>query len=86
MKPKSGKIRNDWLQLDTLCCGMDWDEADLKKPQILVEDVGATATRAASIWTAWPGKSPSEFSRRAENRPASTEPTSATGGPCSTAG
>ena len=39
MKPKSGKIRNEWLQLDTLCCGMDWDEADLKKPQILVEDV-----------------------------------------------
>ncbi len=39
MKQKSRKIRKDWLQVDTLCCGMDWDEADLGKPQILIEDV-----------------------------------------------
>ncbi|MBP1722350.1 MAG: dihydroxy-acid dehydratase, partial [Deltaproteobacteria bacterium] len=39
MKPKSSKIRREWLQVDTLCCGMDWDEADLGKPQILIEDV-----------------------------------------------
>ncbi|MDI6754376.1 MAG: dihydroxy-acid dehydratase [Thermodesulfobacteriota bacterium] len=38
-KQKSSKIRQDWIQLDALCCGMDWDEADLSKPQILVEDV-----------------------------------------------
>jgi dihydroxy-acid dehydratase len=38
-QPKSRKIRDEWLQVDTLCCGMDWDEADLKKPQILIEDV-----------------------------------------------
>lgn len=38
-KQKSSKIRQDWIQMDALCCGMDWDEADLGKPQILVEDV-----------------------------------------------
>jgi dihydroxy-acid dehydratase len=39
MKAKSSKIRKEWLQVDALCCGMDWDEADLSKPQILIEDV-----------------------------------------------
>jgi len=38
-KQKSSQIREDWIQVDALCCGMDWDEADLKKPQILIEDV-----------------------------------------------
>ncbi len=36
---KSKQIRNNWVQFDTLCCGTGWDEADLKNPQILVEDV-----------------------------------------------
>jgi len=27
------------VQMDTLCCGTGWDEADLSNPQILVEDV-----------------------------------------------
>ena len=36
---KSKQIRNNWVQFDTLCCGTGWDEADLKSPQILVEDV-----------------------------------------------
>ena len=36
---KSKKIREGWVQFDTLCCGTGWDEADLKSPQILVEDV-----------------------------------------------
>ncbi len=27
------------MQFDTLCCGTGWDEADLRNPQILVEDV-----------------------------------------------
>ena len=38
-KQKSKKIRNNWVQFDTLCCGPGWDEADQKNPQILVEDV-----------------------------------------------
>ncbi len=38
-KQKSAQIREDWIQVDALCCGMDWDEADLNKPQILIEDV-----------------------------------------------
>ncbi len=38
MKQKSRKIRKEWLQVNALCCGMDWDEADLGKPQILIED------------------------------------------------
>ncbi len=37
--PKSSKIRRDWIQLDALCCGTQWDEADLGKWQILIEDV-----------------------------------------------
>jgi dihydroxy-acid dehydratase len=36
---KSKKIRDSWLQFDTLCCGTGWDENDLKIPQILIEDV-----------------------------------------------
>ncbi len=36
---KSKEIREGWVQFDTLCCGTGWDEADLKNPQILVEDV-----------------------------------------------
>jgi dihydroxy-acid dehydratase len=36
---KSKEIRAGWVQFDTLCCGTGWDEADLKNPQILVEDV-----------------------------------------------
>jgi dihydroxy-acid dehydratase len=36
---KSKEIREGWVQFDTLCCGTGWDKADLKNPQILVEDV-----------------------------------------------
>ena len=38
-RQKSRKIRQDWIQVDALCCGTGWDEEDLGKPQILVEDV-----------------------------------------------
>lgn len=41
--PKSQKIRRDWVQVDALCCGTGWDEADLGKLQILVEDVGGSS-------------------------------------------
>jgi len=36
---KSRKEREDWIQIDALCCGTGWDEQDLKAPHILVEDV-----------------------------------------------
>jgi dihydroxy-acid dehydratase len=36
---KSKKIRREWLQVNALCCGMDWDETDLNNPQVLIEDV-----------------------------------------------
>ena len=39
LKQKSEKVRRDWIQLDTLACGTGWDEQDLGKPQILIEDV-----------------------------------------------
>ncbi len=39
MKQRSKKIRDSWVQFDTLCCGTGWDEDDLKNPQILIEDV-----------------------------------------------
>ncbi len=42
-QPKSQKIRRDWVQVDALCCGTGWDEADLGKLQILVEDVGGSS-------------------------------------------
>jgi len=38
-KQRSKKIRDNWVQFNTLCCGTGWDEEDLKNPQILVEDV-----------------------------------------------
>ncbi|HZK85063.1 MAG TPA: dihydroxy-acid dehydratase [Desulfosporosinus sp.] len=37
--PKSTAARELWSQFDALQLGMDWDEEDLKKPQILIEDV-----------------------------------------------
>lgn len=39
INPKSRAIRRQWIQLDALCCGMHWDEVDLGKLQILIEDV-----------------------------------------------
>ena len=38
-KQKSRRIRKEWLQVNALCCGMDWDEKDLNSPQVLIEDV-----------------------------------------------
>ncbi len=40
---KSKEIREGWVQFGTLCCGTGWDEADLKNPQIIVEDVFASS-------------------------------------------
>ena len=39
IRQKSEKVRKDWIQLDALSCGTGWDEGDLEKPQILIEDV-----------------------------------------------
>jgi len=36
---RSQKVRKDWIQIDALSCGTGWDEKDLERPQILVEDV-----------------------------------------------
>ncbi len=36
---KSRKMRQDWIQLDALSCGTGWEEKDLDRPQILIEDV-----------------------------------------------
>jgi dihydroxy-acid dehydratase len=38
-RQRSKTIRDNWVQFDTLCCGTGWDEDDLTRPQILVEDV-----------------------------------------------
>jgi dihydroxy-acid dehydratase len=43
MKQKSEKVRKDWIQIDALSCGTGWDEEDLEKPQILIEDVFGTS-------------------------------------------
>ena len=37
--PKSSGERKLWSQFDALQMGMDWDEEDIKKPQILIDDV-----------------------------------------------
>jgi dihydroxy-acid dehydratase len=36
---RSEKARREWIQIDALACGTGWDEKDLTKPQILIEDV-----------------------------------------------
>jgi dihydroxy-acid dehydratase len=36
---RSQKARREWIQIDALACGTGWDEKDLTKPQILIEDV-----------------------------------------------
>jgi dihydroxy-acid dehydratase len=38
-RQKSRKARGEWIQIDALSCGTGWDEKDLTKPQILIEDV-----------------------------------------------
>ena len=38
-KMRSEKERDLWVQFDALQLGTGWDEADIGKPQILVEDV-----------------------------------------------
>ncbi len=37
-KQKSGPNRQFWAQFDALQMGSGWDEEDVKKPQILLED------------------------------------------------
>ena len=39
IQQKAKPFRENWLQIDTLRCGMDWTEEDLEKPQILIDDV-----------------------------------------------
>jgi len=39
VKQRSEKARREWIQIDALACGTGWDEKDLTKPQILIEDV-----------------------------------------------
>lgn len=39
IQQKSRKVREDWIQIDALSCGTGWDEKDLRRPQILIEDV-----------------------------------------------
>jgi dihydroxy-acid dehydratase len=36
---RSEGVRRLWSQFDALQLGMDWDEEDIKKPQILIDDV-----------------------------------------------
>jgi dihydroxy-acid dehydratase len=38
-KQRSQKARREWIQIDALSCGTGWDEKDLTRPQILIEDV-----------------------------------------------
>jgi dihydroxy-acid dehydratase len=38
-RQRSKKARREWIQIDALSCGTGWDEKDLTKPQILIEDV-----------------------------------------------
>jgi dihydroxy-acid dehydratase len=39
VEQRSQKARREWIQIDALSCGTGWDEKDLTKPQILIEDV-----------------------------------------------
>ena len=39
LKPKSAPQRLLWAQFDALQMGSGWDEEDVTKPQILLEDV-----------------------------------------------
>ena len=39
IQQKAKSFRENWLQIDTLRCGMDWTEEDLERPQFLVDDV-----------------------------------------------
>ena len=40
IKQKSAPNRKFWVQFDALQMGSGWDEKDVKKPQILLEDAG----------------------------------------------
>lgn len=39
MKQRSEEYRNNWAQFDSLQMGSGWDYSDIRKPQILIDDV-----------------------------------------------
>ena len=41
MEQKSKRERKNWAQFDALQLGTGWDESDIEKPQILIEDMWA---------------------------------------------
>ena len=50
IKQKSAPQRELWAQFDALQLGSGWEEEDIRKPQILLEEPLATAIREACIW------------------------------------
>lgn len=50
LKQKSAPQRLLWAQFDALQMGSGWEEEDVTKPQILLEDALATVIRGARIF------------------------------------
>ena len=84
--PQSAAARKDWIQIDALCCGTGWNEADLSCPQILIEDVFGESHPGSIHLDGFPGRRPPAFTSVGEDRPGFMEPISVTVGPCCTAG
>lgn len=71
IQQRAKPFRENWLQIDTLRCGMDWSEEDLERPQILIDDVFGhshpgsfhldSLSREASKGVYQKGGKPSEF-------------------------
>lgn len=49
-KQKSAPQRLLWAQFDALQMGSGWDEEDITKPQILLEDVFGDSHPGAPTW------------------------------------
>ena len=80
-KNRSAGERALWAQFDALQLGTGWDEEDIGKLQILVEDAYGAATRAACICSRFRSRYAGVSMNRAAVRAGSTPRTSATAAP-----
>ncbi len=56
MKQKSAPERKLWAQFNALEMGSGWDETDIEKPQILIEDVYGDSHPGVCISMSLPGR------------------------------
>ncbi len=77
MKQKSAKERLWWAQFNALEMGSGWDDTDIHKPQIMIEDVYGDS-HPGSVHLHQLARPRSAFLKRAVSLPTTIPPMSAT--------